>query len=73
MLLVGSEVGSQSRVVRFACHDCPRIGRYRPAVLAERFGDTERGGPDFNHALVSDAGLRARVVRPAVNARFAAA
>jgi len=25
-------------VVRFACHDCPRIGRYRLAVLAERFG-----------------------------------
>jgi hypothetical protein len=25
-------------VVRFACHDCPRLGRYRLAVLAERFG-----------------------------------
>ena len=25
-------------VVRFACHDYPRIGRYRLAVLAERFG-----------------------------------
>lgn len=25
-------------VVRFACRDCPRIGRYRLAVLAERFG-----------------------------------
>src|SRR5664279_2176509 len=25
-------------VVRFAYHDCPRIGRYRLAVLAERFG-----------------------------------
>jgi hypothetical protein len=42
MLLVGWEVGSQSLVVRFACHDCPWIGRYRPAVLAERFGDTGR-------------------------------
>ncbi len=25
-------------IVRFACRDCPRIGRYRLAVLAERFG-----------------------------------
>jgi hypothetical protein len=25
-------------VVRFACRDCPRIGRYRLASLAERFG-----------------------------------
>lgn len=25
-------------VVRFACRDCPRIGRYRLAVLAEQFG-----------------------------------
>jgi hypothetical protein len=25
-------------VVRFACRDCPRIGRYRLAVLSERFG-----------------------------------
>jgi hypothetical protein len=25
-------------VVRFACHDCPRAGQYRLAVLAERFG-----------------------------------
>jgi hypothetical protein len=25
-------------VVRFARRDCPRIGRYRLAVLAERFG-----------------------------------
>ena len=25
-------------VVRFACHDCPRIGRYRLAVLADKFG-----------------------------------
>ena len=25
-------------IVRFACHDCPRIGRYRLAVLAEKFG-----------------------------------
>ena len=25
-------------VVRFACRDCPRIGKYRLAVLAERFG-----------------------------------
>ena len=25
-------------VVRFACRDCPRMGRYRLAVLAERFG-----------------------------------
>jgi len=25
-------------VVRFACRDCARIGRYRLAVLAERFG-----------------------------------
>ncbi len=25
-------------VVRFACRDCPRIGRYRLVVLAERFG-----------------------------------
>src|SRR3954447_14319170 len=25
-------------VVRFACRECPRIGRYRLAVLAERFG-----------------------------------
>jgi hypothetical protein len=25
-------------VVRFACRDCPRAGRYRLAALAERFG-----------------------------------
>ena len=25
-------------VVRFACRECPRMGRYRLAVLAERFG-----------------------------------
>jgi hypothetical protein len=25
-------------VVRFACRDCSRIGRYRLAALAERFG-----------------------------------
>jgi hypothetical protein len=25
-------------VVRFARRDCPRLGRYRLAVLAERFG-----------------------------------
>jgi len=25
-------------VVRLACRQCPRIGRYRVAVLAERFG-----------------------------------
>ena len=25
-------------VVRFACRDCPRVGQYRLAVLAERFG-----------------------------------
>jgi len=25
-------------VVRFACRDCPRIGSYRLAVLAEKFG-----------------------------------
>jgi hypothetical protein len=27
-------------LVRFACRDCPRVGRYRLAVLAERFGAT---------------------------------
>ena len=27
-------------LVRFACRDCPRMGRYRLAVLAERFGAT---------------------------------
>jgi hypothetical protein len=25
-------------VLRIACRECPRIGRYRLAVLAERFG-----------------------------------
>jgi hypothetical protein len=25
-------------VVRFACRQCPRMGRYRVAILAERFG-----------------------------------
>ena len=25
-------------VVRLACHACPRLGRYRLATLAERFG-----------------------------------
>lgn len=25
-------------IVRFACRDCPRMGRYRLVVLAERFG-----------------------------------
>jgi hypothetical protein len=25
-------------VVRFACRECPRVGRYRLAALAERFG-----------------------------------
>ena len=29
-------------MVRFACRDCPRVGRYRLAVLAERCGaDTD--------------------------------
>ena len=28
-------------VVRFACRECPRLGRYRLAVLAERFGADE--------------------------------
>jgi hypothetical protein len=31
-------------VVRFSCRHCPRIGRYRVAVLAERYGaDIEMG------------------------------
>lgn len=25
-------------IVRFACRHCPRMGRYRVAVLAERYG-----------------------------------
>ena len=25
-------------IVRFACRHCPRLGRYRVAVLAERYG-----------------------------------
>jgi hypothetical protein len=25
-------------IVRLACRECPRIGRYRVAVLAERYG-----------------------------------
>ena len=25
-------------VVRLGCHTCPRLGRYRLAILAERFG-----------------------------------
>jgi hypothetical protein len=25
-------------VLRIACRECPRMGRYRLAVLAERFG-----------------------------------
>jgi hypothetical protein len=33
-------------VLRIACRECPRIGRYRLAVLAERFGaDAETNGP----------------------------
>jgi hypothetical protein len=37
-------------VVRLACRECPRMGRYRLAVLAERFG------ADADLATVLDPG-----------------
>jgi hypothetical protein len=37
-------------VVRFACRECPRMGCYRLAVLAERFG------ADADLATVLDPG-----------------
>lgn len=51
--------------VRFACRDCPRIGRYRLAVLAERFGadapvqsvlETISTACPRTYTLVADAG-----------------
>lgn len=39
-------------VVRFACRDCPRIGRYRLAVLAEKFG-AEAAMADVLEAIAS--------------------
>lgn len=50
-------------VVRFACRDCPRIGRYRLAVLAERFG----ADADLRDVLeaISSACPRGREAHPA--------
>jgi hypothetical protein len=40
-------------VVRFACRDCPRLGRYRLAVLAARFG-AEMPMVDVLEAIAGD-------------------
>ncbi len=49
-------------VVRFACRDCPRMGRYRLAVLAERFG-AESSMIDVLEAISADC-LRNRERHP---------
>ena len=49
-------------VVRFACRDCPRIGRYRLAVLAEKYG-AEAAMADVLEA-VSAGCLRTREKHP---------
>lgn len=49
-------------VVRFACRDCPRIGRYRLAVLAEKFG-AEGAMADVLEAISSGC-LRNREKHP---------
>lgn len=47
-------------VVRFACRECPRAGRYRLAALAERFG----ADADLRDVLEAVAGsCRARTER----------
>ena len=47
-------------VVRFACRECPRAGRYRLAALAERFG----ADADLQDVLAAvSASCRARTER----------
>jgi hypothetical protein len=54
-------------VVRFSCRHCPRIGRYRVAVLAERYGaDIEMD--DLLEEV--SASCRARVSERACGAYF---
>jgi hypothetical protein len=54
-------------VVRFACRDCPRVGRYRLAVLAERFG-AEASMIDVLEAIAGGC-LRNKEKHPGVAAR----
>ena len=49
-------------VVRFACRDCPRVGRYRLAVLAEQFG-AKSSTIDVLEAIAADC-LRNRERHP---------
>ena len=49
-------------VVRFACRDCPRIGQYRLAVLAEKFG-AEAAMADVLEAIAASC-LRNRERHP---------
>jgi len=44
-------------VVRFACRECPRVGRYRLAALAERFG-ADADMRDVLEAISSSCGAR---------------
>jgi hypothetical protein len=56
-------------VVRFACRHCPRIGRYRVAVLAERYGaDIEM--EDLLEAVSASCGTRASERAHACGAYF---
>ncbi len=56
-------------VVRFACRHCPRLGRYRVAVLAERYGaDIEM--EDLLEAVSASCGTRASARAHACGAYF---
>jgi hypothetical protein len=56
-------------VVRFACRHCPRLGRYRVAVLAERYGaDIEM--EDLLEAVSASCGTRASKRAHACGAYF---
>jgi hypothetical protein len=44
-------------VVRFACRECPRAGRYRLAALAERFG-ADANLRDVLEAISASCGVR---------------
>jgi hypothetical protein len=56
-------------IVRFACRHCPRLGRYRVAVLAERYGaDIEM--EDLLEAVSASCGTRASERAHACGAYF---
>ena len=56
-------------IVRFACRHCPRLGRYRVAVLAERYGaDIEM--EDLLEAVSASCGTRTSVRAHACGAYF---